>query len=648
MISLTRSGLLALALLLALGAASILAADLAAAQGAAGPAREEASKPILVVTADARAPQGSAAADQLRAKAGAKGRVRVMVRLRTTLRDEETLSPAAAARQQQGLRALQDQVIDRTLGGARARSVHRFTIVPFIATSVDASAIDRLIADPDVVSILEDLPAYPQLNESVPRIKAPFLWRKGFDGDGYAVAVLNSGIDPDHPMLAGALVSEACYSFTFDDPNFKSLCPGGAPSSTAAGSGRYCLLDIAFCEHGTGVAAIAVGNTAGLAGVAPLAKLISMQIYRKGINAEACPGRPSPCIVSSSVAQAAALERVYKLRRRFQIAAVNLSVGGGAYVVPCDGDPQTNPLSLIAAKLRAAGIAPIASSGNESSDGTINHPACLGPMIAVGATTDGDKVASFSNHSNLVKLMAPGVAIESAYPEGGYAVYEGTSHAAPHVAGAFALLKHARPAATVNDILNALVCTGKNVQRNGLKKPRIDLKRAFNLLKLGTENVAWQFDTPDGAADWIPFSLRGDWAVSGGHYSVPTSETGDAVTWFPGCFGDGTVTVRLRRGLTSPFPPGRVFANSTHLVFRLTVAGDPEEPTATYNYSLGYIQYANGDTTAMATLNPGNGSGGPLFGGFPRPAGPGASCLRRRASPTPGLMSSRWSPRVPR
>ncbi|WP_162176309.1 S8 family serine peptidase [Candidatus Magnetobacterium casense] len=95
-------------------------------------------------------------------------------------------------------------------------------------------------------------------------------------------------------------------------------------------------------------------------------------------------------------------------------------------------------------------------------------------------TDSSDNVSNFSNSAGFLSLLAPGSSINSSVPGGGYDTWNGTSMAAPHVAGAWVILKQLTPSATVTDILNILVSTGVTITdaRNGISKPRIQIDRA--------------------------------------------------------------------------------------------------------------------------------------------------------------------------
>ena len=300
-------------------------------------------------------------------------------------------------------------------------------------------------------------------------------------------------------MLAGKVVSEACYSTTVPGQS-TSLCPGGASSSTAVGSGVNCSTSISGCEHGTHVASIAVGKSAivtgvAIAGVARGAKLIPVKVFSRFDSPADCFPETAPCILSFFSDQIRGLERVYALRIRaarsdqapplhrqqFKIASANVSIGGGQFSSDCDSSLPA--YKAIVDNLRAAKIATAIASGNDSFDGFVNEPGCISTAVTVGSTTKADEVSFFSNHASLVELMAPGSDILAAVPGGGLAFLSGTSMATPHVAGAWAILKQAKSTASVSEILEALACTGVPVSRAGTTKPRIDVLAALNVLR---------------------------------------------------------------------------------------------------------------------------------------------------------------------
>jgi subtilisin family serine protease len=178
------------------------------------------------------------------------------------------------------------------------------------------------------------------------------------------------------------------------------------------------------------------------------------------------------------------LDLVFRWRRFFNIASVNLSVG--ALVPPrrCDA----TPIRRAVAKLRTANIATIAASGNNGFADRLTSPACVTGVVSVGATDTLDEVWPLTNNAPSLSLLAPGVEIglpmPGVVPEGFEVAGSGTSFSAPFVSGAWAVLKARKPSAGVDEILAILAGTGKPLMdpRNGLLKPRIQIGQAHAAL----------------------------------------------------------------------------------------------------------------------------------------------------------------------
>ena len=406
-------------------------------------------------------------------KADQFGVVRVIIGLNVNFTPEGELTGLQAAQtQQQAIQTAQNHIWQQ-LSGTGAAHIANYKYIPFIAAEIDAAALGQLAALPEVATIREDRLSAVSLASSVPVIGADTAWSNGHTGAGQSVAILDTGVDKTHPFFTGGkVVSEACYSSNGTDATYGpyfSVCPGGVEESTAVGSGIDCVAAAAGysgaqgdCQHGTHVAGIAAGNPASGAniGVAKDANIIAIQVFTVFQNYDAAFSWDSD--------QLKGLERVYELRNTYAIAAVNMSLGGSQFYSEsaCDSYIYNADRKAAIDNLRSVGIATIAASGNDGYKDSMGAPACISSAISVGATDDGDNVASFSNVASFLDVYAPGVSITSSVPGTGTSTWNGTSMATPHVTGAWAILKEAAPTATVDDILAALQNTGTLVDDN--------------------------------------------------------------------------------------------------------------------------------------------------------------------------------------
>jgi subtilisin len=407
-----------------------------------------------------------------RAESGNSVRVIVVLRAPAAADGDGLMAPDAIAQ-------VQEQFAPAAIA-AGAREIARLDTLPVMIVEAPRGALNRLANHPLVANVAEDALAAPHLSGSVPLTHADQA-QQAANGAGVAIAIVDTGVDAAHPFLGGRVIAEACFSTNNSAQGATSLCPGGGSQAFGPGAAAPCSLS--NCDHGTHVAGIAAGD----GGIAPGASIIAVQVFSKIASCSAF-SLPSPCALSYVSDQLRAFDWLASTAFTPPLAIVNLSLGVGTFtsVAACDASPIGTAMFPAIATLRNQGVTTVASSGNNGATNALSLPGCLSNVVSVGATTktNPEQVASFSNSASFLTLLAPGVGIVSSTTGGGFAPKSGTSMAAPHVAGALALLRSARPGYPSDAYVTALVNTGTPIldTRNGVIKPRIDVAAALGAL----------------------------------------------------------------------------------------------------------------------------------------------------------------------
>ncbi|MFD1778409.1 S8 family serine peptidase [Fredinandcohnia salidurans] len=228
-------------------------------------------------------------------------------------------------------------------------------------------------------------------------IKAPQAWSVTNGSSAVKIAVLDTGIDHNHPSLANFVNTSLGRTFV-----------GGTTMDVQG--------------HGTHVAGT-IASYGSVSGVMQNATLIPVKVLGDD-------GSGSLYGITQGILYAANIDA----------DVINMSLGGGGYNQSMDEAVQT---------ATSQGTIVVAASGNDGAS-SISYPAAYSSVIAVGSVTSNRTRSSFSNYGSGLELMAPGSNIYSTYPNSRYTTLSGTSMATPHVAGVAGLIRAANPNISVS------------------------------------------------------------------------------------------------------------------------------------------------------------------------------------------------------
>jgi subtilisin family serine protease/Leucine-rich repeat (LRR) protein len=368
------------------------------------------------------------------------GSARVMIAINLPINAQDNTARAQAI-------AIAQSEILAQLAPEEFGLTYQFINTPALSGTLNADGLAKLRASGLISHIYLDEPTEAASIRSAVSINADDVQTGAVNGlpltgTGVNVAVLDSGINMNNPAVADDVVVQKCFSST-------SGCPGGTTEADIAPDSL---------NHGTNVSAVITAPD----GVAPDAGIVAIRVldeYGRGFSSD----------------WVAALDWIYSqvTANQLSVDVVNMSLGslklykanplGNAS--NCDSFYPTEAQAI--QRMTDLGIIVVSATGNQGSIDSINAPACLSNVIAVGAIYDADlgaepdtgtyysqlrgnwpncadtptapnQVTCFSNSSNWVDVLAPGAQIIVGNTGG-----SGTSQAAPHVAGVAALMVQA-------------------------------------------------------------------------------------------------------------------------------------------------------------------------------------------------------------
>ncbi len=337
------------------------------------------------------------------------------------------------------------------------------------------AALQRLKSQPLVRGVYENTRLRATSVSDLGFIGQPQAAAAGAIGAGTTIAVIDGGLGSNYlsyadfgSCSAGSLPQAGCRVLY----NYDQYSGANASTGTA---------------HGTNVSAIALG-------VAPGAALAMLDVFDQG-NAAAI----DVLTAMQTVYDAAVLGNP----NLGNVVALNLSFGdGSSNTTPCNS--SVSPFATPVAALAAANVLTVIAAGNSGSKSGLDEPACVPGAVSVGAvysfsngawklgatadpngscidTTAADLVGCFSQSASYLTLLAPGGFVSAPDTSAAFTM-TGTSQAAPHVAGALAVLRARYPAEPPTQSIQRLTDTGiqDTDPANALARPRVDLIAALN------------------------------------------------------------------------------------------------------------------------------------------------------------------------
>ncbi|MCC6649698.1 MAG: S8 family peptidase [Candidatus Eisenbacteria bacterium] len=247
-------------------------------------------------------------------------------------------------------------------------------------------------------------------------------------GAGVKVAVLDTGIDPTHPMIAGRIAASADFL---------------NPANTTATD-----LSDGVDNDGNGAIDEAYGHGTHVAGIVMLTAPDAQLLVARVLDAD---GRGDVLAVAAGIRWA--------LRNGARVINLSLGTLKGSDAIQDALEEAEN-----------ANVVVVASAGNWGSDTPEEYPARSSHALAVAATDVTGQPASFTSYGGFVALAAPGIAVRSAYPGSAYRLWSGTSMSAPFVAGTAALLVSLHPGWGSEEVMDRLALTARPLR--GLSVPQ--------------------------------------------------------------------------------------------------------------------------------------------------------------------------------
>ena len=413
------------------------------------------------------------------------------------------------------------------------------------------------------VSYIEEMPVHEKLYPESHPLTDVDLAQGDFSGSGAVIAIIDDGIDADHPAFNNKLLGGYDFADFDNDPT----------------------IDCLDQSHGTAVAGVALGDATGVRGVAPGAEMVFLKIQGSSI----CGSASLDGDIVGAIDWATANQALYG------IDVISMSLGGGLYSSESSCDSSSSVYRTAVQNAVDAGITVIAASGNDAMCDSMSRPACFSSVVSVGAVYDDDlgnigwyvnsntcadkerygrdwvvfedaykdNVIVYSNSASFLDVTAPATCAQSAAPGGGITdCFGGTSSATPFTSGAAALAVEAAGKGVLSpaDMRDVLTVSGDLVTdpKNGRITPRV------NGLGVVIEAASYGGEPPANVPPTAAFSANcSDLDCDFTDGSTDSDGNIDSHSW---AFGDG--------GISSATNPSHGYTLAGTYTVTLTVFDD--------------------------------------------------------------------------
>lgn len=291
------------------------------------------------------------------------------------------------------------------------------TLPGVLAPAGRAQGADDVRVKASAVSVYNDADRSSQW--AMTRLQGETVHRKR-SAKGVVVAVIDSGVQANHPDLVGHVVPG--WDFTTNTA-------GGTKDGYGHGT------------HIAGIIAATANNARGVAGLTPEAKIMPLRV-----------------LDDDGAGWASDVAKALRFAADHGAKVANISLAS-RYSAPVEDAVKY---------AQGKGVIVVAAAGNDKAEGNpVSYPAALPGVIGVGADDSAGRVASFSNTGSYVDVTAPGVSILSTYTGSDYESMSGTSMATPYVSATVALLVASKASITGAQALTALTSTARDLGARG-------------------------------------------------------------------------------------------------------------------------------------------------------------------------------------